>query len=200
MKVQASREVLMPHLHFSSVIANASFYLLWNASCDLKPEEGNSLQHGSVQLSKQSNSRAEGTDGKTPTVASIVLHLSIRSTWWEKKYCNKKEGEGMDQHYLKQGWTWAIYLTLPAMREMPCQTLPASILHGEAIGVTPLLLPASCHTFQEKSLFSHSSAHVNPLAFYYRTLSHVLHFSATHFSHFFTPQNSNIDNTPLKWY
>lgn len=186
-------------INFSSVTVNASFYFLWNASYDLKPEEGNSLEHGSVQLSKQRNSRAEGTDRKTPTAPSILLSLSLRPTWGEKKYYNQEKGEGMDQHYLKQGWTWAVYLTLPAMWEMPCQTLPASILHGETnnLGYTPAPTSELSH-LSAKSLFSHSSVHVNPLPYYYHTPSDALHFSATHFSYFFTPQNSNIDNTRLK--
>lgn len=101
----------------------------------------NSLEHGSVQLSTQSDSRAKGPDRKT-TLPNFSPFVNLRKDSPHERSITirRKERAGTSTTTARVN---VVYLTLPAAREMPRQTLLAFILHGRASNLDYIPAPTS---------------------------------------------------------
>lgn len=91
-----------PHLHSS---------LLCKASCHLKREGHDSLEHGSVQLSKQSHSRPQGPDIK-PAASSFTPLLSRGEDSPDRTSITTKRKDGAGNNTTKASVNMSLPLTL----------------------------------------------------------------------------------------
>lgn len=169
---QPAVEVLIPHLlNFCPVIGNASFYLLWKASCDLKTEEDNSLEHGSMQVSKQSDSRAKGPDRKTPTVPSFSCCLRIRKDLPDERSMtiSRKERAGTNATKASVNVGCFPYTSSNMRNDLPNSPCLNSAWESKQSKLHPCSYQGAATPFREVLVLS-LSLHVISLAHYCHTL------------------------------
>lgn len=182
-------------INFWSVIGNTFFYLLWKAGSDLKTKADNSLEHWSVQVSKQRDSRAKGPDGRTPPLPSFSSQPSIKRNLPDEERISTISRK--EPTLLKKRWMRPLFLTLPPTWEVACQTLSAFIWHRRASSPSYTAAHTSKLCTFRKSLLSLSIQIIlTPSS--YTLLWYTLSLCPLPFL-FFTPQNGNTSNTTLKW-
>lgn len=157
--------------HLCSVTGN----LLCKASCHLRREGHDSLEHSSVQLSRVIPDT--GPRQKTSCCSQLYPCLSRGDDLPDRRSITAR---GRDQHYQSNG-EYKPSLTLPSAWEMPCQTFSIFILHGRAsnTGYIPVFT-SKLPQLSGKSLISYS---VSMLPHFVITHSNALSFSATHLFH-----------------